>query len=1189
LRARRLGWSRKLEGEAMHMRRSGLQISFRISLLLLIAWALAPAAAAQDFRGSVTGRVLDQSAAALPGVSVTATNVATNVTSTTTTNAEGGYTILYLPAGIYRVSAELAGFKTLNRENIEVRVGDRLTLDLSLEVGQIEEVVSVTAESPLLELGSASAGQVIDERRISLMPLSDGNPFTLSRLVPGVAYTGELLFSRPFDNAGTSAIVADGGSGGNEFSLDGSPNMTSGRRVAFVPPASAVQQFKVKTASFDAGDGHTAGAMVDVTLKSGTNRITGEGYYYLRDDKLSAKNFFVEQRGAEKPDLGYKRFGGNFGGPVRLPGYTGRNRTFFFGALEWLYDEFPEPVFRTVPTEAMRNGDFSALLGLGVQLYDPLTARQVGARVFRDPFEGNIIPQNRISPIAREAMKYYPLPNQTGTAQNGLQNNYFSTNPRTDDFYSVSVRVDHRLTDKQQMFVRFTKNDRKEARNHAFGVVNGITPVGNFLFRKNDGVTVDHVYTRSNSSLFNVRAGWQRFREPNVRPHEGLFDPAALGFPPSLVSQFQGAQYFPRFDLNQYTDLGENLASNTVHSIYSFQPTYTKLKGRHSLRAGYDLRLYREYQLNPSRQAGEYAFRGNFVRERDNASDLFGMDLAAFMLGAVTGGSIDRVSPRLNHTLYHGVFVQDDWRITDKLTVNLGLRYEYEGATTDSQNRGSRGFDPNAAVSIEAAAKAQYAASPIAEVPVSAFNVRGGLQFPDDSNRGFWNADGNNVQPRVGFAYSVNSKTAIRGGIGLYMVPFIISSTAQPGFARNTSIQPTQDVGLTLQATLANPFHNGVLDPVGNTLGADTFLGQGLPRTAPLDWNNGQNMRYTIGFQRELPGQWLLDVAYVGSRGFDLQTEINLNPVPAQYLSTSRERDVATNNQLTQQVDNPFRGLIPGQSLNNPRTQRQNLLRPFPQFGNIDSWASDGSSRYNSAQMKIEKRFTRGYTLLVSYTGSKFTEKVSRLNATDTEYEERLSTADVPHRLAISGILELPFGRDRRWGSTVPGVVDAFIGGWSVQAIGHIQSGRPINLNNNSYFNGDLSSLKTKYTSNTDVPVFDTSGFYFHDAAVQTNGVVDPVKQRNDQRIRLVSNLRYYPTRLDGLRGHPLNLWDISLVKRVQFNDRVRAQFHVEFLNAFNKAIFNNPNVDPTNANFGKVTSQANLPRDIQIAAKFVF
>src|SRR5437016_7153499 len=281
---------------------------FIVRVLALLCAASMPAAA-QDFRGGITGRVSDTSGGRLPGVTVTATNVATNVGTTTTTNSEGDFAILFLNPGTYSVAAELSGFKKLVRQNVEVRVGEKLGLDLTLEVGGVAEVVSVTAESPMLATTTGSTGQVIDEKRISMMPLSDGNPFTLARLAPGIAYTGDLKFSRPFDNAGTSGITVGGAPGGNEFSLDGSPNMANGRRVAFVPPAGAVQEFKVETASFDAASGHTAGATVNVTLKSGTNSLRGSGYTYYRSDKLAETDFFVKKAGTAKPQLAYKRPG----------------------------------------------------------------------------------------------------------------------------------------------------------------------------------------------------------------------------------------------------------------------------------------------------------------------------------------------------------------------------------------------------------------------------------------------------------------------------------------------------------------------------------------------------------------------------------------------------------------------------------------------------------------------------------------------------------------------------------------------------------------------------------------------------------------------------------------------------------------------------------------------------------------
>src|ERR1700754_1427466 len=320
-------------------------------------------ASAQDFRGALTGRVTDHQGGRLPGATVTATHVATNIASTTTTDSNGGFSLPYLAPGSYKVTVELSGFKKLQREGVEVRIGDRLELALNLEVGSFEETVSVAAESPLLDTRTGSAGQVIDEKRIALMPLSDGNPFVLARLAPGVAYHGDLKFSRPFDNGGTSDFTADGGPGRNEFTLDGSPNMANGRRVAFVPPAGAVQEFKVETATFDAQQGHTAGATVNVTLKSGTNKIRGDGYYHYRDEAMAANDFFLQRAGRPKDDTGYKRYGFNAGGPVFLGKlYDGRNKTFFFTGWEWLYDTFPEPGPFTVPTDAQRNGDFSALL-----------------------------------------------------------------------------------------------------------------------------------------------------------------------------------------------------------------------------------------------------------------------------------------------------------------------------------------------------------------------------------------------------------------------------------------------------------------------------------------------------------------------------------------------------------------------------------------------------------------------------------------------------------------------------------------------------------------------------------------------------------------------------------------------------------------------------------------------------------
>jgi hypothetical protein len=1155
------------------------------ALCLAVSCAHATAGA-QDFRGTIAGRVADAQGGRLPGATVTATNLATNATSSTTTDAAGDFTIPYLTSGAYRVVVELSGFKKAVREGLEVRIGDRLSIDVPLEVGQLEETVTVAAETPLLETRSGSAGQVIGEKQIALMPLSDGNPFVLARLAPGVAYHGDLKFSRPFDNAGTSDFTADGGPGRNEFTLDGSPNMTHGRRVAFVPPANAVQEFKVETATFDAQQGHTAGATVNVTLKSGTNALRGDGSYHYRDEALSGNDFFLERAGRPKDALDYKRYGFSAGGPIV------RSKTFFFSAIEWLPDQFPEPGQFTVPTMAQRGGDFSALLAQGIVIYDPLTAvRRADGRVERQPFPGNIIPANRLSPIALEALKYYPQPNQAGDAQG--RNNYISGNARGDDFYTMNYRVDHTLTDKQRFFVRYSRNDRQEYRGNWIGELNGVKPIGNYLFRINDALNVDHVWSMSSSSLLNVRASWSRFQEPNLRQHQGIFDPASLGFPSSTTQHFGSNKYFPLIDLDQYADIGQNFAGAQNSSIYSFQPTWTLMRGKHSFRTGYDFRVYENEQFPDVHSAGSYVFnRGNVLtRQLDNSpAAAIGQDLAAMLLGYPSGGTIDRSADRFNTVLYNGLFVQDDWKVSSKLTVNLGLRWEYETGPTERFNRNARGFDPDAVLSITNAAEAAYAASPIPQIPASAFRVRGGLQFARDSDPASVNPDLNNFQPRLGFAYQANTKTVLRGGFAIYAVPslFDLTGVYQPGFSQGTSIVPTLDNGLTIRATLANPFPDGVADAPGASLGPNTFLGRTIGRfNDQLDYRNGQSMRWVLSAQRELPGQWLVEGAYVASRSYDLTTEFNMNPVPREYLSTSSVRDDATINFLTANVANPFRGLLPGEGLNG-NAQRQQLLRPFPQFQNIDVRRYDGSSRFDSVQGRLTKRFRGGYMVDTSYTWSDFKEKATRLNETDTEYEERFQDTHLPHRLTMNGIWELPFGRTRRWGKDANPLVNAIVGDWSLSFIWNWQSGRPNMAMGNVYYDGDIMQLKTKYTDNPDVPVFDTSGFYFHDAAVQTNGVDDPAKQRADQRIRLGSNIRTIPSRWDGLRGPRFFNWDMSFVKAFDLG-RVRAQIHLELYNAFNNVFYNNPNLDPTNSEFGKVSSQNNVPRNIQIGTKIVF
>ncbi|GAC1663708.1 MAG: hypothetical protein NVS9B4_18740 [Candidatus Acidiferrum sp.] len=1171
------------------MRRT-LNKSVSIFLLLsMVALALLPSgsARAQESRGSIVGRVTDPSGAAIPGTEVTVTNTQTNIAIKTITEATGEYTVLYLIPGQYSLSVQASGFKNLVRQGIDVRVGDRLTVDLQLEFGTTTETVTVTAEAPLLETANGSGGQVIDQRRISELPLSDGNPFVLARLAPGIAYTGDLKFSRPFDNFGTSAIRVNGSPGGNEFSLDGFPNMTTSRRVAFVPPSDAVQEFKVQTTSFDAEYGHTAGADVNVTLKSGANALHGSAYEFVRNDKLSANDFFLNRAGKPRAPVRYNRYGGSVGGPVWLPKiYNGHDRTFFFFAYEALPDVFPEPGQFTVPTEAERNGDFSALLSQGITIYDPATAVKItsgpnAGRIQRSPLkcgtQMNVICADRLSAIAKNYLAFYPHSNQPGDSLG--RNNFISANPRSDRFNAEVLRLDHNLSSKQKFFFHFIRNWRRELRNNWSGVTNGVMATGGFLFRINDGFGYDHVYTFSPTTLLDARLGFSSFVEAGQRPSAGAFDPATLGFSSQTTPLFKGSRYLPAFGIGGFDGLGGDLGSFNRFMIYSLQPTLTKILNRHTLRIGYDFRSYREDASSPGNAAGQYIFGTAFTRGPfDNSpSATIGQDLASFMLGLPTGGGIDRNASRANQTLYHGLFFQDDWRVSPKLTLNMGIRFDYEGATTERYDRNIRGFDTTSPSPIEAAARAAYAANPIPEVSPSNFRVRGGLLFADSTRRGFWMPEKNNFQPRIGFAYRLGKQNVVRGGWGISSIPFIVDAINQSGFSQSTQIVPSLDNGLTFRANLFNPFPDGVAEPPGSSLGLGTSIGRGLNFT-PVDRHVGLVQHWALSLQRELGGRWLVEGTYVGTRG-DRLTTFNgaIDALPRQFLSTSPIRDDATNNFLTALVSNPFKGLAPGTGLNGSTVQRAQLLLPYPQFTGIGAQRYDGSSIYHSGQLRVEKRFSRGYTLLASYTWSKLIEKVSFLNATDTDYEKRISGDDVSHRIVVSGIWELPFGRGRKWGSDLPAAVNHALGGWQFEGIFQAQTGFPLGLGNVAYF-GDPSQLRANINGKTVDNTFDQSGFY-------VGGIVN-IK---DPRIRLVNNIRTLPSVLPGFRGQGLNLWDLSIIKKFSITERVKLQFRSEFLNAFNHPQFNGPNLDTTSSSFGKVTSQNNLPRNIQLGLKLTF
>lgn len=1141
--------------------------------------AIAFQALAQDPRGSILGRVTDASGSPVPGATIKVVNAATGITLTATTNEAGDYRAPYLNPGAYNIEAEANGFAKLIRKDVQVRTTEVVTLDIEMKVGQVSESVEVKAETPLLNSADVSLGQVIDQRRIEELPLFAGNAMDLVHLAPGtVNGTNLRLRKAPFNNAPSTFGTNGAGNYNNDFTMDGVVNVYSDGtqpRVAFSPPQTAIGEFKVQTSAFDASAGFSMGSNVNVTTKSGTNMIHGEFHEWLRHSKLDAPTIFQNRSGQKVPLYQDNRFGASAGGPLSLPKlYSGKNRTFWFYAFE--ANLFGDPNVganvSTVPTQDMRTGNLAPLLALSAnnQVYDPLTTTAVaGGRFQRQPFAGNIIPASRLDPVSQKLLQAWPNPNQAGTSD--FRNNYFLAGKALETYWTNIGRVDHSFSENHRIFLRFHRDYWQEDKNRNFGKDN-IT--GIILNRVNRGAAFDDVYVIKPTLLLNIRYGITQQEFPEKRVSQG-FDLASLGFSPNLVNSIdKSIATFPRTAVAPWTTVSswESGDGTTASLIHNINATVTWNKGSHNLRFGFDWRNLRENRNRfPTSVSPDLAYNSTFTRGPLDtaAAPQVGGEIAAFLLGIPAGSMAVNASYAERNSIY-GFYVQDDYKLSRKLTLNLGLRYEVESATTERYDRAVRNFDETSPNPVDAVARAQYAASPIPELPVSQFRALGGLTFvgANGNSRGYWNPARGNFMPRFGIAYQLDPKTVLRGGYGIFINPLgtIYTNTEPAGFSLSTPIQATLDNGLTFIATNANPFPSGLTQPAGAAGGLLTNIGQAV-NAFPNNRKNAYAQRWSLGFQRQLPGQFLLEATYVGNRGTRLNILRNMNYTPAQYLSTSATRDQNTINYLGQNVPNPFRGT---NSIFGANITRANLLRPFPQFGNVNIYEPTGYSWYHSLQLRVEKRMSFGFTTQFSYTWSKNMGAVNYLNDQDPMPEEVVSDLDRTHRATASGIWEIPVGKGRKYMATMHPVVNGVLGGWQLNAAWQHQTGGPMGFGN-VIFNGDLNNIVLpKGQRNVD-------GWFNLNAGFERNNAN-----------QLASNLRRFPTRFNGVRGPQQDRWDFGMIKNFAITERWRLQFRAETFNAMNYTNLANPNTTVTAGTFGTITSQ-DPPRSWQGALKLTF
>ncbi len=1177
------------------MRTHHLRFYVVVSLLVIALFSVqfAPWLCAQETRGSILGKVVDASGGVLPGITVEVTNKAMGTKATPVTNDQGFYQASYLIAGSYQVSVSVAGFKKFLRDDLELRINDKLEINIALEVGAPAETVTVTGETPLLSNASASLGQVVDGRRITELPLAHGNPYQLIGLSGGVSFNRDPRLDRPYEPTHIVGYSMDGSRANrSDITLDGAPSTATANPfeviATYVPPGDVIQEIRVQTATFDSSFGQTEGGVTNISIKSGTNQPHGTAYYSGLPPWI-ANDFYANRIGQPVAKFKENRWGGSFGGPVWIPGlYNGRNRTFFMFGYEGIHDSRPrnDSTSSTVPSAKMKNGDFSELLAVNskYQLYNPFTRRLTsGGHWVQDPFAGNIIPQSLINPVGKKILSYWPDPRFPGLAD-GTNNNYDPSLTEDAKYYNLTFRVDHTISDKQRIFARGSLYTRNSTYDNY--LVDTLLTGNYFSFFSRSGV-IDDVYTLNPTTVLNFKYGYNRFIRADTSDVSKIgFDLTTLGFPAAYNNAIpKEIRRFPGITMTGYQASGVNGEWRPVDT-HSLVAALQKVKSKHFLKAGMEFRAYRENDtFSVNNQTGFFGFDDTWTRQSDTVTQLaapLGHSAASLLLGLPNGTSlVRRAASYAEQSTSWGFYLQDDVKLNSKLTLMIGLRWEFEGPLTERYNRSVRAFDYNAVQPIEAQAIANYALNPVAEIPASQFKVRGGLTFAGVGGQptGLYETPKTDLMPRFGFAYQLDNRTVIRGGYGIFF-GFLgerRGDVVQSGFTRDTTYIPSNDNGLTFLSLLDNPYPSGIAEPVGAGLGYQTFLGQNISFfvTNPKP---SYAQRWQVGLQRELPGGFVVDMSYVGNRGTHIEINRNLNVTPQKYLSTIPVRDQARRDYLVAQVPNPFYGLpMPagaGSAYTGKTITRELLMRPFPQFNQVNATSYDGYSWYHSGQFKVERRFSKGYSIVANYTWSKFMQATELLNQDDARPTEVISDYDSPHRFSTSMILELPFGPGRRLFSSTNGLVSRLIGGWQLSPIYSLQSGAPIGFANDLIFYGNgYNDIALPSDQRTVTRWFNTDLF-----------------EKNSAK-NVDHHVRTFPLRFSSLRADRTNDVGLSLLKDTKITEGKSLQFKCETLNLFNHPVLRAPNTVPTNTSFGSTvgTNQVNYARRIQLSVKYRF
>jgi hypothetical protein len=1158
--------------------------------LFVVLGGLMAAASGQEFRASISGTVTDPSGSSVVGAKIEVTDVQRKVTSSAASNEVGHYAIEFLLPSTYTLTVEAAGFKKYVHQNFSLGINDRVGIDVRLEVGAVSESVTVSGQVSPLQTESANRGGIVPFEVVQNLPNNGQNVFNLVFLMPG-ALRNNFSQNTNFGLAGTqggsefmingNAAMGNGRVWNNDILLNGVTDTTGDNNLAFSPAIESVQELQVKTNTYDAEYGRTGGGFVTMTTKAGTNQAHGVVFERYFSYALAANSFSNNRTGTRKSTAHVNNPGFEADGPIFIPKvFDGRNKLFYMLSFDDTLQKSPSTTTTTVPLAAMHTGDFSGVLtssGQPVVIYDPSTTRlgPDGKTYIRDPFANNQIPVNRFSTFGTKVLSLFPDPNTPGIGP-AQTNNFLNTNVTTFPTKQWIGRLDYRASDKDAVFFEWGSAYNTQFSPSPFpadSLLNfgGTTPAGN----NNMHHSLDWTKTIDPTTTVDLRAGYNRAEQIRSNALSAAFNPATLGLPASLVSQFTQLQ-FPAVSVGTYGGSTSSRVNDfQAEQTLSLQANVGKAIRTHLLKMGGEVRHYGFAHLQPGNPSGTFTFSKNWTQANPLvASATSGNEIATMLLGYPSAGSVDNNESPWFSTHYYGLYIQDDWKVTRRLTLNLGLRYDYQTPLFERYNRINRGFAFDQPSPIASQVKS---AAGVEKCPACA-NLTGGLLFAGSSgdSRFAWDPYHLDFEPRIGAAFAIGKNTVLRGGFGIYHLgegdPAWEGNSATSGFSSTTAIISSLDGGLTPAVSMSNPFPTGLIAPVGKSLGLATFLGSGVSFNLP-GFRPATSYQVSVGVQRLLSAGFVLETSYVGNYTAGIQVSASYDFIPTSQLGQPSAY-------YLQAVANPFAGLLPANaSMNGPTIPLQNLMYAYPQFNGVGG--SDipiGTTRYDGLQNIVTRRFRSGLTLVASYTISKNLERLQFLNAeffnpakpSQSTLDHRLTPFDIPQRLTVVGTWELPVGKGKHFGHHMHAPLNYAVGDWILSCSMTQAHGYPIDFPNAA----PLAAQSAKLPS-------DQQSFYkwFNTALFPKVSGPAPFTLRN------------FPTRFPNVRFMGVHNFDMAVNKSFPIFERLRAELRADFINLMNHPFLTSmASLDVTNPSFGQLTlSQNNEPREVFLQFKLRF